>query len=187
MATTRRDLIQAGGIGLLSFYVGGCEREMTPRAAKQAGAELRVLTAAESGLVTRLGEVLLPGSGDAGLAHYLDHQLAAAPAEQMLMIKYLGVNPPFLPFYRTGLSALEAAAQQAAAQSFAEMQDADANALVGEIAAGSIADWQGPPAAFFYFVLRNDACDVLYGTQEGFEQLGVPYMAHVEPPSRWGE
>ena len=38
-----------------------------------------------------------------------------------------------------------------------------------------------------YFVLRNDAVDVFYGTQDGFEALGIPYMAHIEPPSRWGE
>jgi len=36
-------------------------------------------------------------------------------------------------------------------------------------------------------VVRNDAVDVVYGTQSGFEQLGVPYMAHIAPPSRWGE
>ena len=40
---------------------------------------------------------------------------------------------------------------------------------------------------FFYFVLRNDAVDVVYGTKAGVESLDIPYMAHVEPPSRWGE
>ena len=40
---------------------------------------------------------------------------------------------------------------------------------------------------FFYFVLRNDAVDVVYGTKDGIESLGIPYMAHIEPPSRWGE
>ena len=49
----------------------------------------------------------------------------------------------------------------------------------------------GRPLALYDTVLgadgRPDAIDVVYGTKAGFEQLGVPYMAHIEPPSRWGE
>ena len=45
--------------------------------------------------------------------------------------------------------------------------------------------WQGPPGALVYFVLRSDAVDVVYGTMEGYQQLGVPYMAHIAPEKRW--
>ena len=58
--------------------------------------------------------------------------------------------------------------------------------MVGKIAGGEIEGWEGPPAGFFYFVLRSDAVDVVYGTKTGFEVLGVPYMAHIEPTSDWG-
>jgi hypothetical protein len=34
-------------------------------------------------------------------------------------------------------------------------------------------------------VLRNDALDVVYGTRRGFASLGVPYMAHILPPTSW--
>ena len=51
--------------------------------------------------------------------------------------------------------------------------------------AGTIDAWRGPPAAFFLFVLRMDAIDVVYGTQDGFDRLDLPYMAHIAPPARW--
>jgi hypothetical protein len=35
-----------------------------------------------------------------------------------------------------------------------------------------------------YFVLRSDAVDVVYGTMEGYESLGVPYMPHIVPDKR---
>jgi len=45
--------------------------------------------------------------------------------------------------------------------------------------------WQGPPGPFIYFVTRSDAVDVVYGTVEGYESLGIPYMAHIAPEKRW--
>jgi hypothetical protein len=34
-------------------------------------------------------------------------------------------------------------------------------------------------------LLRSDAVDVVYGTVEGYESLGIPYMAHIAPDRRW--
>jgi hypothetical protein len=34
-------------------------------------------------------------------------------------------------------------------------------------------------------VLRSDAVDVVYGTEEGYKDLGIPYMAHIAPLKRW--
>jgi len=50
---------------------------------------------------------------------------------------------------------------------------------------GKLQGWQGPPQGFVYFVLRSDAVDVVYGTVEGYEALGVPYQAHIMPLKRW--
>ena len=46
-------------------------------------------------------------------------------------------------------------------------------------------NWEGPPASYMLFVLRADALDVTYGTPEGFEALGIPYMAHFLPEKPW--
>ena len=187
MALTRRRFIRHTGIGVLSFYVGGCQRDLTPREASEQDVPFRVLTEEEVAVASALGDVLVPGSREAGLAHFIDHQLGAPAAEQLLMIRYLGVPRPFTDFYRAGFAAASVAARTSFGKAVGELGEEQLKGLVANIAAGEPDGWDGPPAGFFYFVLRSDAIDVVYGTQAGFEALGVPYMAHIEPPSRWGE
>ena len=187
MSQSRRTFIRNSGIGLLSFTIGGCEVEVTPEEARRQKIPFQVLNPGEVRILEALGESLLPGSATAGLAHFIDHQLNASPQDQMLMIKYLGVSPPFAPFYSGGLTALNATANDQRGADFADLNSEQQTALIGQMAQANPEGWAGPPAPFFYFVLRNDAVDVVYGTKAGVERLGIPYMAHIEPPSRWGE
>ncbi len=160
---------------------------MTPQEAREKEVAFGVLSNTEVSTLDALGEILLPGSAAAGLSHFIDHQLGTSAEDQLLMIKYLGVDPPFAPFYQGGLAAVNGFSQSQQNQPFAELSEADQTQLVGQFAQTNPDGWQGPPGPFFYFVLRNDAVDVVYGTKEGFESLDMPYMAHIEPPSRWGE
>jgi hypothetical protein len=188
--SSRRDFVTraaAGGVCLLTFTLSVCKAKLTPAQARAAKVPFHTLAADDVTTVNTLGETLLPGSAAAGLAHYLDHQLSGDPARSMLMIKYLGVPAPFDAFYRGGLRATETAARALYGKAFADLNSQQAGALVTQMSAGHVDGWQGPPSALFYFVLRSDAVDVVYGTQRGFELLGVPYMAHIAPPSRWGE
>ncbi len=187
MPQTRRSFLKSTGVGLLTFCVSGCDVEMTPQEAREKNIAHGVLSDVEVSTLEALGDVLLPGSAAAGLSHFIDHQLAAAPEDQLLMIRYLGVAAPFAPFYQGGLAALNELSMAHAKQSYAEISQADQTELVGQFAQANPDGWQGPPGPFFYFVLRNDAIDVVYGTKKGVESLGIPYMAHIEPPSRWGE
>jgi len=86
---------------------------------------------------------------------------------------------PVMRAVRTALATASGETSSARALSLAMALQA---AFTGKAFAG----WDGPPAGFIYFVLRSDAIDVLYGTPEGFERLGVPYMAHIQPPAGWG-
>jgi hypothetical protein len=172
---------------LLTFTLGGCAKKMTPAQARSSGVPFRTLDAGTVAVLDALGEILLPGSAAAGLSHYIDHQLSGDAAESMLMIKYLGVAAPFTEFYKGGLHATEALARAVHGTGYAQLSNEQASGLVTRMSRGQVEGWQGPPAGLFYFVLRNDAVDVVYGAKAGFEQLGVPYMAHIEPPSRWGE
>jgi len=159
---------------------------MSPADARVAEVPFRLLSTVEQATLKRLGEIVVPGSIEAGLLHYIDHQLAVAPPDCMLMIKYLGVGSPYAPFYQGGLAAVEDASRSKFGNSFSEISDEEASTLVSQIATGTPKVWEGPPAAFFFFVIRSDAIDVRYGTQEGFADLGVPYMPHIVPPSNWG-
>ncbi len=187
MAQTRRSFLRNTGAGLLTFYVSGCEVEMTPQEARKRKIAYGILTEVEVRTLDALGEILLPGSAQAGLSHFIDHQLGASPEDSLLMIRYLGVPAPFAPFYQGGLAALNELSATHANQPFADLGQEVQRELVGQLAQANPDGWQGPPGPFFFFVLRNDAVDVVYGTQEGVESLGIPYMAHIEPPSRWGE
>jgi hypothetical protein len=188
---SRRDFITngaaAGGVCLLTFTLSGCEAKLTPAQARADRVPLHTLTDDDVTTLDALGETLLPGSAAAGLAQYLDHQLSGEAAHSMLMIKYLGVPAPFDRFYQTGLRAAETAARTLYGKTLADLSSQQAGNLVTQMSAGHVNGWQGPPPALFYFVLRNDAVDVMYGTQRGFALLDVPYMAHIVPPSRWGE
>ena len=104
----------------------------------------------------------------------------------MLMCKYFpGINAPYAEFYHAGLDALESYTQSRFQQSFAALTSAQKDTVVQALWEGKAEGWQGPPPPLFYMMLRSDAVDVVYGTEGGFEALGVPYMAHIRPPHDW--
>jgi hypothetical protein len=191
MGHTRRAFIgqgfAVGGAGLLALAATGRGSPSRLPGSGASDRSLRSLTDENVKTLDALGEVLLPGSAHEGFAYYIDHHLSVPLEQSLLMIRYLGVRPPFIEFYRTGLAGVEAAAKQQFGEGFALLAAADAHALVTQIAGGTVAGWSGPPAALFYFVLRSDAVDVVYGTTAGFDKLAVPYMAHIVPPTPWGK
>lgn len=187
---SRRAFIQrgvTGSIGLLTFSIAGCERPATPAEARAAKAPLRTLNASEVATLDALGEILLPGSAAAGLSHFIDHQLSGDPADSMLMIKYLPVTMPFVDFYRSGLRNIDSAVQQQFGKALDVLSAAQGHEFATKLSTSAVEGWNGPPAGLFFFVVRNDAIDTLYGTPAGFEKLNVPYMPHIAPPTAWGE
>ena len=177
----RRAILSGMAAGALTLNFGGWLA--TPRMAVAANLQPTTLTDAEAKTLAALGEVLVPGARSAGIAPFVDQQLGAPLSESLLMIRYLGVEPPFLDFYQGGLAALDSLANAQHDTGFADLDGDTQNALVGSFAGANPEGWTGPPSPFFYFVLRSDAIDVVYGTPEGFRDLGVPYAAHIPPPS----
>lgn len=184
--STRRTFLQQGaalgGALLLDLGAGVA----TYAQAREQRLRLRTLVPSEAAALTVLGETLVPGCIEAGFVHYIDHQLGVAPAHCLFMAKYVGVAPPYLDFYRAGLAAIETLSRRRFSQSTAHLSATEAQALITSLSAGNISGWEGPPPGLLYFVLRNDAVDVSFGTRAGFERLGVPYMPHIEPPTPWG-
>ena len=185
MDTLRRRFLQSGGLGLLAFSLGGLELLLTPQEAWAKAVPFRVLKPAEVATLEALGEILLPGARQAGIAHFVDHQLAAEAADCLLLIRYLDVPPPYLDVYRPALAALEAVSQAAYNRAFSALAENDAIKLVRTMSETNPEGWQGPPAPLFFFAARSDAVDVVYGTEEGFDRLGIPYMAHIRPTAKW--
>jgi hypothetical protein len=186
-ARSRREFLRHGaaaGAGLLTFVIAGREWQLTAAQARVRGVPYRTFTAPQVRTLETLGEVLVPGSAALGLAHFIDQQLSGPAADSMLMIKYLGVSPPFTDFYTSGLAGADGAALGQFSQPLTALTAKEVRTLLAAMAAGAPAGWSGPPAPLFFFVLRNDAVDVTYGTPAGFEMLGVPYMAHIAPPAK---
>jgi hypothetical protein len=183
---TRREALQEMGIGLgLMFVMGatGLQAQNSPAQARAKAEPWLKLTPLEGRNLEALGDTLLPGAATAGIAHYIDRQLASDTP--LLMLKYLDFPMAFLDFYRQGLGALEALAQRRLQRSFADLTAAQRTDLVREISGANPDGWSGPPAPLFYFATRSDAVDVVYGTPEGYGKLGVPYMPHIAPRQKW--
>lgn len=173
------------GIGLLPFSVDGKTLNLSPAEARERGAAFKTLTAGEVRTLEAFGEVLLPGARVEGIAHFVDHHISNDPADSLLMLRYMDVPPPYAPFYQAGLAALDVYCRRAHGKLFAELDAGQAGEVVKAISAAPPAGWQGPPSPLFYFVVRSDAVDVVYGTEKGFERLGIPYMPHLLPDTKW--
>ncbi len=182
---SRRALLSGGALAF-GYLVAGRWCRLSPREARAAGASLRVFGTDEARTLEAAGETLVPGAGRAGLIHYLDAQLAADAADSLLILRYLDVPPPHAAFYRAGASALDELADTSGG--FAALEVAERAELIGRLGAGEVGDgWpsSAPSAAFFHFVLRADAVDVVYGTPQGFARLGIDYVPHISPRRPW--
>jgi hypothetical protein len=182
----RRVFLKAAGVGMLAFTVGGVQVMMTAGQARAQGVPLWVLTAQEAETIEALGETLVPGARQAGISHFIDHQLSVPPVEALLEARTVNIKPPFVNFYRAAIERADKAATSRHGRPFAAITASEQAALVNLMRQNKIEDWQAPPAAAqVYFVLRSDAVDAVYGTMEGYAALGVPYQAHIVPEKKW--
>ncbi len=155
------------------------------RVARAAAEPWQVLRPGQAATLEAAGDTLLPGASAAGLAHFLDAQLAKPPAQALLTLRYADVAPPYAAFYEAAVAALDAESRRAHNADFAALGAGEREQIASAMSGGTLADWSGPPAPLVYFVLRSDALDVVYGTEDGFQRLGIPYLPHIPPILRW--
>ena len=184
-AMERRVFLKGAGMGMLAFTVGGASVLMTPGQARAQGVPFRLLNAKEAETIEALGETLVPGARQAGVAHFIDQQVSVTPGEALLEARQLNVKPPFVNFYRAAIGASDRASEAKYGRRFAGLVATERHDFVNLMRQNKIDGWQGPQGSLVYFVLRSDAVDVVYGTMEGYAQLGVPYQAHIAPEKRW--
>lgn len=181
---SRRAFLQASGLSL-AYVLGGQTLWLSPAQAYAKQLPYKRLTAAEASTVELLADTIVPGAREAGIAHYLDSQLDAARDDCLLMIKYLGVPAPYDSFYQSALQAIDQIAQSRYEKPWPALSETQCKALTDQMVSGDIPDWKGPPPGFFFFVLRADASDVVYGTVSGHSSIDFPHMAHIEPDQEW--
>ena len=181
----RRALLRGAAAGALAFTVGGAELLLTPRAARAQGVPLRTLSAAQAEMLDALGETLVPGARQAGISHFIDQQISIPPEEALLEARILNVRPPYANFYRAALGAVDGACLKLKARGFPQLSEEEQRSIVGDMRQNKIDGWQGPPGPLVYLILRSDAVDVVYGTMDGYANLGIPYMPHIAPTKRW--
>jgi Gluconate 2-dehydrogenase subunit 3 len=129
---------------------------------------------------------LVPGARAAGVAHFIDQQISVPPGEALLEARILNVRPPYGNFYRAALGAVDTASKALNnGRSFAQLNPSEQHDFVDALRQNKVQNWQGPNGSLVYMVLRSDAVDVVYGTMEGYEALGIPYMPHIAPEKRW--
>jgi hypothetical protein len=183
-ALERRAFIKGAGVGALAFTVAGTEIFLTPREARAQGVPLRTLSADEATTLEALGETLVPGARDGGIAQFVDQQISGLPENALLEARILNVRPPYANFYRAALAAVDRASL-AEGKRFADRSASEQHDLVDRLRQNKLEGWQGPPPPFVYTLLRADAIDVVFGTMSGYDALGIPYMAHIAPTKKW--
>lgn len=181
---TRRTFLKHSGASLAAALAANA-MSVSPVQAKVPSHALAVLTPSEGATLEAFAELIVPGAAEAGVAHYVDQQLASARHESLLILKYLPHKSP-LEFYRQSLAALDRLAQAVAGKGLNEMSSEARTKLADQVFSGQASPWiEAPPANFVFFVLRADATDVVYGTVAGFDGIGQAYRPHIIPPRDW--
>ena len=181
----RRAFVKGAALGTFAFTVGGVTQILTTGQARAIGVPFRLLKAPEAETIESMGETLVPGARSAGIAHFIDQQISVPPEQALLQARILNVKPPFANFYRAAVRAIDGSSDKTFGRKFAMLSPSDKRDFVNLMRQNKAEGWQGPAGPFVYGVLRSDAVDVVYSTMDGYEALGVPYMAHIAPERRW--
>jgi Gluconate 2-dehydrogenase subunit 3 len=181
----RRGIMRGAAMGALAFTVGGAEIIMTAHEARSRGVPFRLLDGHQGDTLEALGETLVPQAREAGIAHFIDQQISVPPGEALLQARIFNIRPPFAEFYRAAIAAADAGSNKMFGRDFAPLAAVDQRQFVDLMRQNKVEGWKGPLGALVYAVLRADAVDVVYGTMEGYEALGIPYMPHIPPEKRW--
>jgi hypothetical protein len=181
----RRGFVKGATLGALAFTVGGVPVMMAAGEARARGVPFRLLDAHQGETLEALGETLVSGARQAGIAHFIDQQLSVPAHESLLQARILNFRPPFADFYRAAIVTVDSASRKTSGRDFTQLQTVEQREFVNLMRQNKIEGWTGSPGAMAYAVLRADAVDVVYGTMEGYEMLGIPYMPHIPPDKRW--
>jgi hypothetical protein len=180
----RRHLLKVGGASL-AMTAAAPHLLFDPREARARGVPFKVLAPDEVTTIEALSDALVPGARDAGVSHYIDHELAS-PSPRLLL-RFAQLRGPIAPYYHRALAAFAAAMTAQGNGAFSSLSASAQHAVIEALRAGTIKPWDAGavPPPVFYAMMRNDGVDVVYGSVEGFKNLDMPYMPHIMPSTTW--
>ena len=179
----RRHLLKAGGASL-AVTAAAPLALFDPRAARAQGEPFTVLSPDEVATIEALSDALVPGAREAGVAHYIDHELAS-PSPR-LSLRFAQLRGPMAPYYHGAIAAFAASMTAQGSGPFSSLSPDAQHNVIEALRTGTIKPWdKALPSPVFYAMMRNDGVDVVYGSAEGFKHLDIPYMPHIMPKSTW--
>ncbi|NVO58622.1 gluconate 2-dehydrogenase subunit 3 family protein [Rhodobacteraceae bacterium B1Z28] len=143
-----------------------------------------ILSTTEAETLSAWCNVIVTGAGNAGVAQFVDQSLSRAQLASLLLLRYLDASD-MTGFYRNGIAGIEKESAHRFAQPFVQLTKSQQTEMIADAVASKMQVWSDPDPNFFYFISRSDAVDVVYGTEAGFVDLGIPYLAHITPPQPW--
>ena len=177
--------VKGASLSALVFTVGGTEIVVSAGEARARGVPFRLIHAHQGETLEALGETRCrrranPGSRTSSISssRYRRTNPCCRPASSTSARRSRSSTAPPLRLLMTPSRKLFGG-------NFAELSAADQRQFVDLMRQNKIEGWTGRPGALVYAVLRADAVDVVYGTIEGYEALGIPYMPHIPPEKRW--
>jgi Gluconate 2-dehydrogenase subunit 3 len=178
---SRRQVVKALVVGGSS--IAGILTGVGHTSASEPAESSALLSSRQRKVLQLVGERFVPGAIRCGHASFVLKMLAVPPEHCLLAIKYFDISPPYVDSYRAALDSIDAESVRSLGIEFSEASEVAQDAILGRMLSNDVHEWRGPPAPLAYHFLRLDAVDMVYGTQAGFAALGIPYMAHIEPPS----
>ena len=180
----RRQLLKVGGASLAMTAAAPLSL-FDPRGARAQGAAFDVLSPDEVTTIEALSDALVPGARDAGVSHYIDHELAS-PSPRLLL-RFAQLRGSMAPYYHRALAAFAASMTAQGNGAFGSLSPDAQHTVIEALRTGTIQTWDAGAVAapVFYGMMRNDGVDVVYGSVEGFKNLDIPYMPHIMPKTTW--
>lgn len=182
---TRRDFLVRTGSGIIAL--SGLEYASPLSALSVQGQSqdpLQILSQNEADIYNAWCDILAIGAAKMNVAQFLDKYLNRPFGESLLMLRFFA-SMKLDEFYLAGIAGIDQESKAQFSKPFLELTEPQREFIIESASTSSTIAWKDPAPAFFYFISRNDAIDVVYGTVKGFEKLKIPYLPHIRPLSPW--
>ncbi|WP_298852009.1 gluconate 2-dehydrogenase subunit 3 family protein [uncultured Ruegeria sp.] len=165
-----------------SIFARGLSEKAEAKTVEQTS--YKRLTHSDADVLAAWCDVIVSGARPAGVANFIDQSLSGDPASSLLLLRYLKASD-MADFYRKGIIGIETESHHRFGVPFLQLAQHQQKEMIEAAVASNMQVWHDPDPNFFYFISRSDAVDVVYGTEAGFADLGIPYLAHIPPPKPW--